>query len=92
MKIYAVIRDPKNMRQYHGNSHAQILEYLDEMGDTSRHYRDVFDRIKKVYGAEGSSPSSKHVGFASEDGVFLTRAESLKKWGVYQSTDLRNRE
>ena len=90
-KIRAALRDPKTGKIFTGLSHAEIINALEdaeiinalEDGDNS-----VYRRIGKMYVATGSLPEAEHVGFT--DGIeFLSRAQSQKKWGVFDSTYLR---
>ena len=83
MKIMAAIVDPETNKVYQGKSHSEII---DEMEDADK---SVFVRLRKIYVSEGSLPVSKHVGFVGSDGILLSRAESLKKWGVFYSQDIR---
>ena len=81
-KIMAALRDPKTKKIFTGESHAHVMEALED--DDS----DIYRRIRKEYVSTGRSPEAKHCGFT--DGVeFLNRAQSLKKWGVFNSMDLR---
>lgn len=81
-KIQAAIRDPKTGKLYMGDSHAEILEELEESD------RETQKRIRRVYIETGKLNDAPNVGFV-KNGEFLTRAQSLKKWGVFQSNDLR---
>ena len=88
MKIMAAIKDPKTGQIYTGESHSTII---DEMEDDNP---VTFARLRKIYVAEGSLSESKYVGFISNDAVtkdspLLSRAEALKKWGVFYSQDIR---
>lgn len=83
MKLQAAIRDPKTGKVYIGESHAHILDDLEDGNQV------IFQRIRKIYVETGSFGSAEHVGFWESDGTFLTRNESMKKWGVYQSQDIR---
>ena len=81
-KIRAALRDPKTGKIFTGLSHAEIINALED-GDNS-----VYRRIGKMYVATGSLPEAEHVGFT--DGIeFLSRAQSLKKWGVFHSFELK---
>lgn len=82
MKLRAAIRDPKTRKIYAGESHAHILDDLEDSNWA------VFKRIQKVYCDSGNCAEAENVGFIEMDGSFLTRKESLKKWGVYQSQDI----
>jgi len=80
--IMAALRDPKTGKIFTGESHAHIIDALED-GDNS-----IFLRVRKAYVYSRSFPESEHVGFT--DGTeFLNRAQSQKKWGVFDSTDLR---
>ena len=81
-KIKAALRDPKTKKIFTGESHAHVIDALED-GD-----KNIFLRIRKQYIHAGRSPDGEHVGFT--DGIeFLSRAQSQKKWGVFDSTDLR---
>ena len=81
-KIMAALRDHKTGKIFTGESHAHIIDALEDEDI------GVYRRIAKEYLATGQFPGAEHVGFT--DGIeFLNRAQSQKKWGVFNSTDLR---
>ena len=81
--ILAAIRDPKTGKIYTRESHAAIL---DEMEDKNF---AVFARLRKIYMDEGNFPFAEHVGFLGDDAVLLNRSAAQKKWGVYYSQDIK---
>ena len=81
-KIVAALMDPKTGKIFTGESHAHIIDALED-GD-----KNICLRVRKQYVSVGRSPNGEYVGFT--DGTeFLSRAQSQKKWGVFDSTDLR---
>ena len=81
-KIEAALRDPETGKIFTGESHAHIIDALED-GD-----KNIFLRIRKTYVSTTSHPEAEHVGF-TDGKEFLNRAQSNKKWGVFDSTDLR---
>lgn len=86
-KIRAAIRDPKTGKIYTGDSHAHILDFWEDKD------REIYRRLVRIYASTGQFPNAEHVGFIEANVVptspLLTRAQSLKKWGVFNSSDLR---
>lgn len=80
--ILAAIRDPKTMKIYSGDSHAHILDDMDDID------KETARRIQKIYVETGRMPTTAYVGF-TDGSIFLPRSQALKEWGVYDSTDLR---
>lgn len=86
-KLRAAIRDPKTGKIYTGESHAHILDFWEDK-DT-----DIHHRLRGIYVSTGCLPNAEHVGFIEANVVptsaLMTRAQCLKKWGVYDSNDVR---
>jgi len=82
-KIQAAIRDPATGKIYSGPSHAHIIDDMEDEDNATA------ARLRKTYTSAASYPEAEHVGFIDEDGVFLNRKQSLKKFGVFDSSDLR---
>lgn len=83
MNIKAAIRDLKTGKIYTGDSHAHILDDMEDVNPK------VHKRLLKTYVETGRMPNAPDVGFTEDGNTILTRAKSLNKWGVYDSTDLR---
>ena len=81
--ILAAIKDPKTGKVYVGESHSSIIDEMEY------DHPPLFDRLRKVYVAEGSLPASEHIGFVGNDAILLNRSAAQKKWGVYYSQDIK---
>ena len=79
-KILAAIRDPKTKKVYSGESHQEIVDKADTISEALR------DRLMAEYGRV-----TENTGFIDADGLFYTRMQALKKWGIMTSQDLKEK-